>query len=99
MCSGDAAKTIVDPGNFFGARPGGMDYAGMLDPGGEISNEVEGKKDGKDSWNRKSARKGAFGLLPDDPVVDEAYAPMTDAQRQSRTTTAINTDRSTRFYR
>lgn len=87
MCS----STILDPANFAGKREGGMDIGAAIDPGGKIVEDVTGSD---------KARRIAdpAKVIPDSPVVDEAYKPMTDQQRKARTTTAINTDRSTRFY-
>lgn len=98
MCSSNAVQTIADPANAFGKREGGFDMAGALDPGGEMSNAIEGKEgNGDDSFNRKLARTG--DLLPDDPVVTDAYEPMTQAERKSRTTVSTNKSRASRFYK
>lgn len=99
MCSSNVkVSAITDPGNFFGKRPGGMDYGAMIDPGGNAVEKITGSD---------KARRIAdpAKVIPDSPVVEEAYEPMTEQERQARTTTSISanqqrpaTSRTQRFY-
>ena len=62
------AKAVVDPGNVFGKREGGMSMAGMLDPGGEIAGAAGSDK------HRKIADPGK--LLASDQMTGKLPEPM-----------------------
>ena len=36
----NAGMSLLDPGNIFGGREGGIQWDGFFDPGGEIQNEL-----------------------------------------------------------
>jgi hypothetical protein len=54
---------ILDPGNVFGTRDGGLDVSGMIDPGGEIIQNVTGWDDAKTIADPAGLHSGDDGLL------------------------------------
>lgn len=82
------AKTVVDPGNVFGKREGGMSMAGMLDPGGEIAGAAGSDK------HREIADPGK--LLASDQMTGKLPEPMEVPEIPSMVDTETNREEEER---
>lgn len=83
----DFISTVVDPGNIFGGRDGGIDVGGMIDPGGTLVEAATGS----DLASQLADPAGLIGSLSGE---DAAEAAINATQ-----TTADATSRSIAFQR